>query len=151
MDIKPLASPARRVTFAKSKMFVLCSLATIAIFGCGTEPSYPNAHLAGAVSVDGHPIQEGSIAFTPIGSTKGPAVGSKITAGRYDCPHVPLGELLMQIYASRSTGKTIEVMGTTLPEVQDLVPEKDRDGIKIEVTGDNLNQDIALNSSHNAR
>ena len=151
MGTKPIVNPTRRVTIAKSKMFVLCSLASIAIFGCGTEPSYPNAHLAGAVSVDGQPIQEGSIAFTPIGSTKGPAVGAKIIAGRYDCLHVPLGELLMQIYASRSTGKTIEVMGTTLPEMQDLVPEKDRDGIKIEVLGDNLNQDFALNSSDDAR
>src|SRR5688572_27078495 len=118
MRIKLIYNPVRRPTFSKSRMLVLCSLAMVAMFGCSTEPTYPNAHLAGAVSVDGQPIQEGTIAFTPTGSTRGPAVGAKITAGRYDCPRVPIGELLMQINASRPTGKTSEAMGTTIPEIE---------------------------------
>jgi hypothetical protein len=148
MGTKPGIDRGRRIAFIESKMLVMSWLAVVALLGCSTKPSYPGAHLAGAVSINGQPVQEGSIAFTPTGSTRGPAVGAKINAGRYDCPHVPIGELLMQIYASRSTGKMIEVMGTTTTEVEDLVPKKDRNGIKIEVTGDNLNLDFALNSSN---
>jgi hypothetical protein len=138
--------PVRQIKFHDSKLLILLLLAAVTLLGCGTKPSYPGAHLAGSVSVDGSPIQDGSIAFTPIGATKGPSVGAKIEAGRYDCPHVPLGELLMQINASRVTGKTKQVMGREIPEVIDLVPKKDRNGIKIEVQGDNLNQDVALKS-----
>ena len=122
-------------------------LTIVGLLGCSDKPSYPGAHLAGAVTIDGQPIKEGSITFAPTGSTRGPSVGAKINAGRYDCPHVPIGELRMQIHASRPTGKMIEVMGTTTAEVEDLVPKKDRDGIKIEITGDNLNQDFGLSSS----
>jgi hypothetical protein len=125
----------------------LCaSLTIVAILGCGAKPAYPGAHLAGTVSIDGQSVQEGTIAFTPTGAAHGQAVGARISAGRYDCPYVPMGESLVQIYALRPTGKMVEVMGSMKPEMQDLVPRKDRDGIKIEVQGDNLSQDFALKS-----
>ena len=38
-------------------------------------------------------------------------------------------------------------MGAQLPEVVDIVPEKYRDGIEIEVFGDDLAQDFALEST----
>jgi hypothetical protein len=132
----------------KASLHFVGWIVVLSSLGCHSKPAYPGAHLAGAVSVDSQPVQEGTIAFTPTGSAHGKAVGAKISAGKYDCPYVPMGESLVQIYALRPTGKTIEVMGSKVPEMEDLVPKKDRDGIKIEVSGDNLNQDFALNSSN---
>jgi hypothetical protein len=122
-------------------------LAVVLLSGCNSQPSFPGARLAGTVSIDGEAVQNGTIAFTPSGSARGRAVGVPILAGRYDCPYVPMGESLVQIYALRPTGKMMEAMGSQIPEMQDIVPEKDRDGIKIEINGDNLNQDFALTSS----
>jgi hypothetical protein len=121
-------------------------LTVVVVAGCGSKPEFPGAHLAGAVTIDGQPVQDGSIVFTPTGGAHGQTVGATITAGRYDCPYVPLGDSLVQIYALRPTGKTVEVMGSMKPEMQDLVPVKDRDGIKFKVEGENLNQDFALKS-----
>jgi hypothetical protein len=147
----PATNRQLRSKFAKPIIMIISCLATAALWGCHSQRKYPGAHLAGSVSIDGQPVEDGSIAFTPSGSAKGPAVGAKITAGHYDCPYVPLGDSLVQIYALRPTGKMIEVMGSMRPEMEDLVPKKDRDGIKIEISGDNLNQNFALNSSDGAR
>jgi hypothetical protein len=112
--------------------------------GCDSQPKVPGAHLAGTVTIEGQLIDDGSIVFTPSGSARGQAVGGPIRAGHYDCPYVPLGESRVQIYALKPTGKTIEAMGSMIPEMKDLVPEKDRNGIKIEIQQDNLNQNFSL-------
>jgi hypothetical protein len=128
------------------KMLLGASLTIVVMLGCSSKPAYPGAHLAGEVSIDGHPVQDGSIVFTPTGGAHGQTVGSRISAGRYDCPYVPMGDSLVQIYALRPTGKMVEIMGSMKPEMQDLVPPKVRDGIKIKIEGDNSNQDFALKS-----
>jgi hypothetical protein len=127
-----------------TKKSALSFLMLLSISGCGSKPSYDSAHLSGLVTIDGQAVVEGKLAFMPAGATHGPVVGASIIAGRYDCPHVPLGDSRVQIYALKPTGKTTLVMGATIPEMQNIVPLKDRDGIEIKVTGDNLNQDFAL-------
>src|SRR5262245_3767186 len=92
--------PTTRCTAA-----VALTLSLAAITGCSSKPSVPGAHLAGAVQINGQPIEEGTITFTPSGNSRGKAVGTKISAGRFDCPYVPLGESLVQIYALKPTGK----------------------------------------------
>ena len=146
MPTNPVTDRACQLISARSKQFLGTSLAIVLLLGCASKPTVPGAHLAGTVSIDGRAVEDGSIVFTPIGAAHGRTVGTKISSGRYDCPYVPLGESLVQIYALRPTGKMIEVMGSMKPEMQDLVPKKYRDGSKIEVQGDNLNQDFALKS-----
>jgi hypothetical protein len=138
-DVRPLRIAGRRKLLGTL-------LTVVVVAGCGSKPEFPGAHLAGAVTIDGQAVQEGSIVFTPTGGAHGQTVGTKISAGRYDCPYVPLGDSLVQIYALRPTGKMVEVMGSMKPEMRDLVPAKDRDGMKIKVEGDNLNRDFALKS-----
>jgi hypothetical protein len=128
------------------KMFLGASLTIVAMLGCSSKPAYPGAHLSGEVSIDGNPVQDGSIVFTPTGGAHGQTVGTQIRAGRYDCPYVPMGDSLVQIYALRPTGKMVEIMGSMKPEMQDLVPPKVRDGIRIKIEGDNSNQDFSLKS-----
>lgn len=119
--------------------------------GCDSRPSVPGAHLAGTITIDGQPVDEGTIAFTPRGSARGQAVGGPIRSGHYDCEYVPLGESLVQIYALKPTGKMVEAMGSMIPEMKDIVPEKDRNGIKIEIQQDNLNQNFSLTNSSDAK
>ena len=146
MPTDPVTDSAPQFTSARSQKLLGASLAIVLLLGCASKPTVPGAHLAGTVSINGQPVEDGSIVFTPIGAARGRTVGTKISSGRYDCPYVPLGESLVQIYALRPTGKMVEVMGSMKPEMQDLVPRKDRDGSKIEVQADNLNQDFALKS-----
>lgn len=121
-------------------------LCVVLLVGCAQKPEFPGAHLAGEVTIDGQPVDEGSIVFTPTGGARGQTVGAKINAGRFDCPYVPLGDSLVQIYALRPTGKMVEVMGSMKPEMKDLVPPKFRDGVTITVKSDKLNQDFDLKS-----
>jgi hypothetical protein len=127
-----------------SKLFLSILLIVTALVGCESKPAVPGAHLAGAVTIAGQAVEEGSIVFTPVGGARGRAVGVKVNAGHYDCPYVPLGQSLVQIYALRPTGKMVEVMGTMKPEMEDLVPKKYRDGITIDIQGDNTKQDFSL-------
>lgn len=147
MRIKTAFDRVHRRMLVNPRLFIAGWLVVFSLAGCNSQPSIPGAHLAGAVSIDGEPVKEGTIAFTPSGSARGRAVGAPIVAGRYDCSYVPMGGSLVQIYALRPTGKMVEAMGSQVPEMRDIVPEKDRDGIKIEVSGDNLNQDFTLSSS----
>jgi hypothetical protein len=122
-------------------------LTLIMLAGCGSKPTVPGARLAGVVTIDNQPVLKGSVAFTPTGNTRGKAVGVEIKEGRYDCDYVPKGDILVQIYALRPTGKRIEVMGTKTDEMLDILPKHYRNGFKIEVKEDNLNQDFKLTSS----
>jgi hypothetical protein len=58
---------------------------------------------------------------------------------------------MVQIYALKPTGRMVEAMGSMVPEMKDLVPEKDRNGIPIKIHQDNLNQNFALTLSSNAK
>ncbi len=124
----------------------LLALAMAALPGCEARSRYETAHLAGAVSIDGDWVPHGKLVLLPLGSGQGPALGATITDGHYDFPRAPLGKSLVQIYANRPTGKVEKVMGAEIAEVVDTVPEKYRQGIEIEVFGDNLRQDFALES-----
>jgi hypothetical protein len=135
----PTELPIFRVHATSAILFAL-----LAFSGCSSKPSYDSAHLTGMVTIDGQPVQEGKLSFMPTGSARGPVVGGPIVAGRYDCPHVPLGDSRVQIYALKPTGKSTVVMGATIPEMQNIVPEKDRTGIEIKVTGDNPSQNFSL-------
>ena len=144
MQTDRVTDRACQLISARSKKLLGASLAIVLLLGCASKPTVPGAHLAGTVSIDGQAVEDGSIVFTPIGAVRGRTVGTKISSGRYDCPYVPLGESLVQIYALRPTGKMVEVMGSMKPEMQDLVPKKYRDGSKIDIQGDNSKQDFSL-------
>lgn len=141
----PHQAPSYALRFFRRRRPVLFVL--ILVVGCGSKPTVPGAHLAGIVTIDNQPVLKGSVAFTPTGNTRGKAVGVEIKEGRYDCDYVPKGDILVQIYALRPTGKRIEVMGTKTDEMLDILPKHYRNGFKIQVKEDNLNQDFKLTSS----
>jgi len=119
-------------------------LLVAALAGCGARPTHPTAHLAGRVSIQGQPVPQGKLVLLPLEPGHGPGVGVPIIAGNYDCPGAPTGKVLAQVYAVRATGKMIEAMGSTHPELINTVPDKDRNGREINVSGDNSQLDFLL-------
>jgi hypothetical protein len=139
---RAIPASARNFTIALG-LLVVAPLA-LTLLGCETRSRYPTAHLAGTVSIGGERVAEGKLVLLPLDPAHGPSVGADIASGHYDCPRAPAGHVRVQVYANRPTGRVLTVMGAELPEVVSLVPESARDGLKIEVTGDNLRQDISL-------
>jgi len=94
-------------------IFRSCSLVLLtAVFlaGCGGSDGLNRSSVSGAVTLDGQPVQEGSITFVPIEGTTGPMAFGKITNGQYsisagDRGPVP-GKHKVQIEAYRDAGTT---------------------------------------------
>jgi hypothetical protein len=115
--------------------------------GCSSgKPTYPAAKLEGKVTLDGKPIAQGNVQFVPQDVSHVPVTTAPIVDGKYVAEAVPRGKLRVMLTATMETGKMIKEYSTPRPEVISLIPEKYRDGIPIEVTGDNPNQDFSLKS-----
>jgi hypothetical protein len=117
------------------------------VIGCGADkPTFPAARLEGNVTVDGKPITEGNLQFVPRDVGQAPVTGAAIVDGRYLAERVPLGKLRVVINATKETGKMVTEYSTPRPQVINLIPEKYRSGIPIEVTADNANLNFDLKS-----
>ncbi len=116
--------------------------------GCGPgKPTYPSARLEGSVTLDGKPIAQGNLQFMPQDvSQAAPPTAAAIVDGHYVAEAVPRGKLRVLLSATKETGKMVTEYSTPRPEVINLIPDKYRPGIPIEVTGDNSKQDFALKS-----
>jgi len=86
----------------------------------------------GAVTLDGKPIDEGGIIFTPIDSTQGGSVGGDIKAGKYDLPAsqgpIAGGKYKVEILAMRPVGKPLENIiepgGPPLQASENYIPKR---------------------------
>jgi len=79
--------------------------ALLAAVGCGGG----GMKVEGDVTLDGRPLDDGSISFEPADG-KGPDFGGGIAAGKYRLtspPGVPDGSKIVKIRGSRKTGKKI--------------------------------------------
>ena len=73
----------------KATQHVVCSLAIILcvsfMTGCSNEVAGPvRAAVAGKVTVDGKPLEEGTLVFVPAEGTSGPRVTVSIIGGRFE-------------------------------------------------------------------
>jgi hypothetical protein len=114
--------------------------------GCGKDSDGRATRLKGRVTLDGTAIAEGTISFLPEKAGQAPPASAQIVDGDYDAKGVPLGKVLVQITATRQTGRMIPGSSQPVPEVQSIIPPKYSQGISIEVTGDNPEQDFPLAS-----
>lgn len=135
----------RRAGVLMQRLGMLLGVALV--IGCGADkPTFPAARLEGNVTVDGKPIAEGNLQFVPRDVGQAPVTGAAIVDGRYLAERVPLGKLRVVINATKETGKMVTEYSTPRPQVINLIPEKYRSGIPIEVTGDNANLNFDLKS-----
>lgn len=119
--------------------------------GCGRSAHNESvAKLTGNVTIGGKPLPddaEGSLIFSPAAQGEAPPVQAKLVAGHYESPSVPKGQVLVTFHIARLTGKMLKSSPNDVhptPERIDLVPQASRAGMRIEVTGDNPQQDFNL-------
>jgi hypothetical protein len=77
----------------------LCLLPLLLLTGCGGPPS-----ASGRVTLDGRPIEFGTILFVPVPGTKGAAVAGNIVNGQFEIPSnrsFGLGKYQVQISAPK--------------------------------------------------
>lgn len=89
------------------------TVASLTAAGCSSSGP-ERATVTGTVTLDGAPIESGSIAFIPEGSTTGPTAGATIEDGQYKTLKgwgPVLGTHRVEIVAHR-TGKEVEVPGS---------------------------------------
>jgi hypothetical protein len=113
--------------------------------GCGGN-RFPVSTVEGTVSVDGEPVGEGSVIFTPLESNTGQAIAAEIRDGKYHSKKVPRGKSLVMINAMKDIGEKHVEFGITYPKPKNLVPEKYRSGIELNVDAPTLKHNFELES-----
>lgn len=139
----PCRSFAIRFASATLPRLMLILMAT----GCGSSKPI----MEGTVTLDGTPIEKGTIVLMPAGG-KGQPAGGGIEAGRYSFPATP-GTLQVIIKANRKDGKMPDPMspgsGAMIDRYVNYVPERYNEKTELTVTikpGTNK-QDFQLESA----
>jgi hypothetical protein len=98
--------------------------------GCGGSRADRGA-VGGAVTLDGKPVERGSILFTPIEGTHGAVAGGEIQNGHYQLPArigPAVGRNRVEIRAMRKTGKMVPKAfgrpGEMVPEQVEAIPPR---------------------------
>ena len=99
---------------------------TLFMVGCGSN-RFP---VAGEVTFDGKPVEQGTISLEPV-DRQGPTTGGKITDGKYrlegDAAPLP-GKKTVRISAARKTGRKIPAgsfakKGEMVEEIERYIPD----------------------------
>jgi hypothetical protein len=88
--------------------------------------------VSGKVTLDGQPVETGSISFVPIEGTQSPTAGAEIIDGEYEIPQAggpKLGVFRVEIRSQRKTGKKIPAgspaqPGTMVDETVEAIPRQ---------------------------
>lgn len=134
------------------------ALLALPVIGCGTRSGPTRASVEGLVSVDGEPIEKGSITFTPTEGTSGPIAGGPIERGRYrinGSSGPVVGRQLVSIRGLKKSGRQVPVTADAeLPSgglVEELIPAvppqyNDRTTLVREIVRGHQAVDFALKS-----
>jgi hypothetical protein len=110
------------------------------IVGCNSHRGAERGAISGTVKLDGAPIEQGSILFTPIEGTRGSVAGGEIVNGRYQLTlkkGPAVGWNRVEVRALRKTGKMVPKAfgrpGEMVPERAEAVPPKFNTKSKLKV------------------
>jgi hypothetical protein len=123
----------------------------IATIGGGCGPRDGRIAVSGTVSLDGQPLTNGFISFSPTGP-KGSPTGTPVTAGRY-AARVSPGEMSVQIRATKSVTKEnpseSDVERGITVEQREMVPTRynSKTMLRVNVSDLQRQHDFALDSS----
>jgi hypothetical protein len=132
----------------KNKRPLLIFLAAMLLLasGCGRGGADRGA-VSGTVKLDGKPVEQGSILFTPIEGARGTVAGGEIKNGRYELSSKTgpvVGRNRVDIRAMRKTGKMVPKAfappGEMVPEQVEAIPPRFNlnSELKVEIkSGDN--------------
>jgi len=127
-------------------MRMAAGLAAMVAIGCGSDaPTHP---VKGRVTLDGAPLEKGSIRFSPTGEAS-PA-GGEIKNGEYSLM-APPGESKVEITSTKVIGQRKAYNTPDSPMVditKEVVPEKynARSTLKIEVKAGSNSKDFELST-----
>ncbi len=120
------------------------------VLGCGCGGSYaPTTTVEGTVSIDGTPVDTGTISFTPMELEAGTVVTADIRGGEYRARRVHTGRNMVRFEVMEETGKMVtdeSEGGDPYPERIDRVPNQYRGGVEVTVTDDDESHDFELTS-----
>ena len=105
--------------------FITCAvLAALLGAGCAKEP--PTGMIAGEVTIDGQPLKDGRIQFTPLDGQSQPG-GATVVDGKFTAK-APVAKMRVEINGNKPTGKKIKAYDTPesplMDEIVELVPPK---------------------------
>ncbi len=134
--------------------FSIITLALIGFVGCGGK-AYDGSQrfaLSGKVSLDGVPVDGGTISFIPTAEKARPS-GGDIVKGEYKVPEekgANAGSYRVEIHWYKPTGKKVpdSDLGGTKDEVAEAVPAKYNSGSTetVEISSTKTNFDFSLTS-----
>jgi hypothetical protein len=128
---------------------VLAALLTIGGLpaGCGSK-GFSGATVTGTITVDGSPVPQGSITFTPTTKGQGTERGGTIADGKYTCKDVPLGKHKVRLVLQAGEQTIYDVANKTerkVPKTIALPPEYQA-GVEKEVQAGNNVIDFTIKS-----
>ncbi|MEX2318023.1 MAG: hypothetical protein WD669_12775 [Pirellulales bacterium] len=134
-----MAHIGRRIVIAS----VTCVLVVTGA-GCPDGGSgLPTAHLQGTVTIGGNPIPSDAaarISFDPTALGQSRSTSSIIKDGRFEVRDAPIGKVQVTFGIDQKTGKMVGPPGGRPEEgFRSLVPESKKNGVVIDVTGDDSN------------
>src|SRR3954452_8156084 len=99
-------------------------LALTVFAGCGNN----RAALEGTVELDGLPLKDGEITFTPQPGSNGPTAGGRILNGKFIVAPkmgVQPGMFRVEILATQKTGRTVTTpWGAAADEIISVIPSR---------------------------
>ena len=135
---------------------ILATSLAFACIGCANNNA-GRMEISGQVTLDGQPVEQGSISFIPTGGTRGPVAGGAIVAGKY---HIMasqgpvVGKQRVEIRAGRKSGRQIRATDFgeegQVDEMVESVPAKYNTASELMYqveSGRNLDVDFKLTSS----
>lgn len=133
----------------RNLLMLCCMLSSVLLVGCGGDG---RLEVIGKVSVDGKPVEYGSISFKPINQTKGPTAGATIREGSYEVSAdkgLFPGDYRVEIVAIRTVNKkSVDmVTGEVLSQRQErFLPPKynDESELTVEIGAGNAPYDFEL-------
>jgi hypothetical protein len=131
------------------RLLILAAISLAALLGCGETKRMP---IEGTVSLDGQPLEKGSITFRPLPGTTGPTAGAAIVNGKFVIMSSGgpfAGKFVVEISDVRATGRKVEGPRGLVDEHLEFLPARynTRSELQAEVkdTGRN-NLEFALKS-----
>jgi hypothetical protein len=125
---------------------LMCCAVLLLSVGCGKEDA-SRGNLSGKVTLDGKPVELGTILLTPIEGAKGVVTGGSIENGRYQLvgkAAAAVGRNRVEVRAMRKTGRMVPKpftqSGETIEEQVEAVPARFNSESKLSVDvkpGDN--------------